>query len=60
MADYNPKRGGSYNYDGKQWKLSQSKTDLFLECPRCFYIDNKLSIKRPRIPTFQINKAVDH
>jgi len=60
MADYNPKRGGSYNYGGKQWKLSRSKIDLFLECPRCFYIDNKLGTKRPPIPTFQINKAVDH
>ncbi|TSC90580.1 MAG: Uncharacterized protein G01um10142_367 [Parcubacteria group bacterium Gr01-1014_2] len=60
MADYNPKRGGSYNYGGKQWKLSRSKIDLFLECPHCFYIDNKLGTKRPPIPTFQINKAVDH
>lgn len=60
MADYNPKRGGSYNYGGKQWKLSRSKIDLFLECPLCFYIDNKLGTKRPPIPTFQINKAVDH
>jgi CRISPR/Cas system-associated exonuclease Cas4 (RecB family) len=60
MSDYNPKRGGSYNYGGKQWKLSRSKIDLFLECPRCFYIDNKLGTKRPPIPTFQINKAVDH
>lgn len=60
MADYNPKRGGSYNFGGKQWKLSRSKIDLFLECPRCFYIDNKLGTKRPPIPTFQINKAVDY
>lgn len=60
MTDYNPKRGGSYNYGGKQWKLSRSKIDLFLECPRCFYIDNKLGTKRPPIPTFQINKAVDY
>jgi len=60
MSDYNPKRGGSYNYGGKQWKLSRSKIDLFLECPRCFYIDNKLGTKRPPIPTFQINKAVDY
>lgn len=60
MTDYNPKRGGSYNYGGKQWKLSRSKIDLFLECPRCFYIDNKLGVKRPSIPPFQINKAVDH
>ena len=57
---YNPKRGPSWNYGGNNWKLSRSKIDLFIECPRCFYIDNKLGTKRPGIPSFQINKAVDH
>lgn len=57
---YNPNRGPSWNYGGKSWKLSRSKIDLFKECPRCFYIDNKLGTKRPPIPSFQINKAVDH
>lgn len=60
MADYNPKRGPSWNYGGNNWKLSRSKIELFLECPRCFYIDNKLGTKRVPIPSFQINKAVDH
>ena len=57
---YNPVRGSSWNYGGKNWKLSRSKIDLFLECPRCFYLDNKLGIKRiPGFP-FSINSAVDH
>lgn len=57
---YNPNRGESWNYGGKNWKLSRSKIDLFQECPRCFYIDNKLGIKRvPGFP-FSINSAVDH
>jgi len=60
MVDYNPKRGGSYNYGGKQWKLSRSKIDLFLQCPRCFYIDNKLGTKRVPIPSFLLNSAVDY
>ena len=60
MAEYNPNRGPSWNYGGKNWKLSRSKIDLFLECPRCFYVDNKLGTKQPPIPSFQINKAVDH
>jgi len=59
MSDYNPKRSASWNYGGKQWKLSRSKIGLFQECPRCFYIDNKLGTKRPPMPSFQINKAVD-
>lgn len=57
---YKSNRGPSWNYGGNNWKLSRSKIDLFLECPRCFYIDNKLGVKRvPGFP-FSINSAVDH
>jgi hypothetical protein len=57
---YNPNRGEAWNYGGKNWKLSRSKIDLFLECPRCFYLDNKLGVKRvPGFP-FSINSAVDY
>jgi len=60
MSDYyNPKRIASWNYGGKQWKLSRSKIDLFISCPRCFYIDNKLGVKRPPGYPFAINSAVD-
>lgn len=57
---YKPNRGPAWNYRGNNWKLSRSKIDLFLECPRCFYIDNKLGVKRvPGFP-FSINSAVDY
>src|SRR6056297_3651499 len=56
---YNPKRSSKYNYGGSKWKLSRSKIDLFLECPRCFYIDNKLGTKRPPGYPFSLNSAVD-
>jgi CRISPR/Cas system-associated exonuclease Cas4 (RecB family) len=57
---YKPNRGAAWNYGGENWKLSRSKIDLFLECPRCFYMDNKLGVKRvPGFP-FSINSAVDH
>lgn len=57
---YKGNRGKAWNYGGGNWKLSRSKIDLFLECPRCFYIDNKLGIKRvPGFP-FSINSAVDY
>jgi len=56
---YNPKRSRNWNYGGAKWKLSRSKIDLFLECPRCFYLDNKLGLKRvPGFP-FALNSAVD-
>ncbi len=60
MAEYGyKKRSASWNYGGPQWKLSRSKIDLFLNCPRCFYLDNKLGIKRPDTPPFTLNVAVD-
>jgi hypothetical protein len=56
---YNPNRSADWNYGGPKWRLSRSKIDLFLECPRCFYLDNKLGTARPRGPAFTLNVAVD-
>ena len=56
---YNPNRSSDWNYGGVKWKLSRSKIDLFLECPRCFYLDNVLGTARPRGPSFTLNIAVD-
>jgi CRISPR/Cas system-associated exonuclease Cas4 (RecB family) len=41
------------------YKISRSKIDLFVQCPRCFWLDVRLGIKRPSGPPFQINKAID-
>jgi CRISPR/Cas system-associated exonuclease Cas4 (RecB family) len=41
------------------YKISRSKIDLFMQCPRCFWLDVRLGIKRPSSPPFQINKAID-
>jgi len=57
---YQPHRKADYNYGGNLWKLSRSKIDLFLNCPRCFYLDNKLGVKRPPGYPFSLNSAVDH
>ncbi len=43
----------------KSFKLSRSKIDLFLECPRCFYLDRRLGIGRPPGYPFSLNAAVD-
>jgi CRISPR/Cas system-associated exonuclease Cas4 (RecB family) len=43
----------------KPFKVSRSKIDFFLQCPRCFWLDRRRDIKRPDTPPFQINKAVD-
>jgi RecB family exonuclease len=42
------------------FKLSRSKIDLFTQCPRCFYVDNRLGTGRPPGFPFALNSAVDH
>lgn len=59
VKKYNPNRNADWNYGGAKWRLSRSKIDLFVECPRCFYLDNKLGTARPRGPAFTLNVAVD-
>jgi hypothetical protein len=56
---YKPNRKPDWNYGGSKWRLSRSKIALFLECARCFYIDNKLGVARPPGFPFNLNSAVD-
>lgn len=57
---YNPLRQSSGqtgpNYP---FRISRSKIDLFLQCPRCFYLDRRLGLGRPSMPGFALNSAVD-
>ncbi len=59
---YTPKRvKGLYEPKSSEpFKLSRSKIDLFLECPRCFYQDRRLGVGRPPGFPFALNSAVDH
>jgi len=63
MSDfYKVPRNSRWNFDPKKknnWKLSRSKIDLYTECPRCFYIDNRLGVKRPPMYPYNLNSAVD-
>ena len=61
----------SNNYSGKRRKkvfdpdskepfvLSRSKLDMFVECPRCSYLDLRLGVSRVQGPAFTLNNAVD-
>lgn len=40
-------------------QLSRTKVDLFIECPRCLYLDVARGIRRPSGPPFTLNNAVD-
>ena len=58
---YTPKRE-RYLYTPKAaapFKVSRSKMELFMECPKCFYLDKRLGIARPPGFPFSLNSAVD-
>lgn len=58
---YNPRKT-KYLYDEKspvRFRLSRSKIDLFINCPRCFYLDRKLGVAQPPGYPFTLNTAVD-
>ncbi len=58
---YNPKRQRNL-YDpesSEPFRLSRSKIDLFLNCPRCFYFDRRLGVGQPPGYPFALNSAVD-
>lgn len=42
------------------YRISRTKIQLFLNCPRCFYLDRRLGISTPPLPSFTLNSAVDH
>ena len=51
---------GKYDPKSKDaYKLSRSKVELFLNCPRCFYIDRCFLIRRPPSYPYTLNAAVD-
>ncbi|MFH1759005.1 MAG: PD-(D/E)XK nuclease family protein [Patescibacteria group bacterium] len=58
---YNPKRArGLFDPEAAQsFRISRSKIDLFLDCPRCFYLDRRLGVARPPGYPFSLNSAVD-
>jgi len=41
------------------FRLSRTKLELFIDCPRCFYLDRRLGIERPSGPPFTLNITVD-
>jgi hypothetical protein len=63
MSDYyNPKRTKYlYEPNAKQpFRLSRSKLENFINCPRCFYMDRRLGVGQPPGYPFNLNSAVDH
>ena len=62
MSDYyRGKRTKNFYTPGaaEPFKLSRSRIELFIKCPRCFYIDRRLGVDRPPGYPFTLNTAVD-
>jgi len=62
MSQYynaNRKRNLFNPEDKAPFRLSRSKIDLFLNCPRCFYLDRRLGVAQPPGYPFSLNSAVD-
>jgi CRISPR/Cas system-associated exonuclease Cas4 (RecB family) len=41
------------------FSVSRSKIDLFVKCPRCFWLDRRAGVSQPGMPAFSLNNAVD-
>ncbi len=60
MPKYKKRQRNLYNPASKQpFNISRSKIDMFLQCPRCLYIDRRLGLGRPSMPGWSLNSAVD-
>lgn len=60
MSDALIRQRGSFNPESAgPYPISRSKIELFLECPRCFYLDRRKGIARPDGPPFSLNLTVD-
>lgn len=58
---YNPNRTRNL-YDPastEPFKLSRSKIELYVNCPKCFYMDRRLGVGQPPGFPFALNTAVD-
>lgn len=55
-----PRTRNIYDPTSKEpFRLSRSKIDRFLKCPRCFYLDRRLGVDQVSGPAFTLNSATD-
>lgn len=58
---YNSSRARNlYDPQSKEpFQISRSKIELFINCPKCFYLDRRLGVKQVPGYPFSLNSAVD-
>lgn len=62
MSEYHKAKRTRNLFDPKSkdpFRISRSKLDQFLNCPRCFYFDRRLGVGQPPGYPFNLNSAVD-
>jgi len=62
MSDYYKGKRATQIYEPASklpFKLSRSRIENFVNCPRCFYIDRRLGVDQPPGYPFTLNSAVD-
>src|SRR3989338_11129195 len=55
-------REQKYRFDPKQpanFRLSRNRLDMYVRCPRCFYLNMRYRVKPPDGFPFTLNSAVD-
>src|SRR3989344_5355510 len=61
MNKYKQRKGNLYNPKSTEpFRISRSRMEGFLGCPRCFYLDRRIGLDRPGLPGWPLNDAVDH
>jgi len=60
MNKYVKRENNLYDPQSKRpFNISRSAIEMFVECPRCFYLDKRLGLGRPSMPSWTLNSAVD-
>jgi len=60
MNKYSQRENNRYHPQSKEpFYISRSAIEMFVECPRCFYLDKRLGLGRPSMPGWTLNSAVD-
>ena len=61
MNSYTPQRSRNLFIETKTtpFKLSRTKIQDFIDCPRCFYLDRRCGTGKPDGAPFRLNTAVD-
>ncbi len=60
MTKYKQRKRNLYENTSESYAISRSKIDLFINCPRCFYLDRKLGLAQPSMPGWPLNSAIDY